>query len=99
MRMHANAYLTHKWTARITETGVATSAIKPGAEHVVGESIQREEERSLPALFRRDQRQLDLLQSVGWTNKHTDKVKLREVMNNYDCYGRRGPFRRVGPSR
>jgi len=46
----------HQRSSGVSETSVASSAIESGAEHVVGQSVKRQEQCPLAALFRRHQR-------------------------------------------
>ena len=58
-------YLAHERPAGISETSVASSAIESGAEHVVGQTVERKEKRPLTTLLCRHQGQLNFLQGVS----------------------------------
>ena len=78
-------YPTHERSSGISETSITSSAIESGTEHVVGQPVKRKEKRTLPALFRRDQRQLDLLQCIRYRINidiiHNLKLKLTKNIN------------------
>jgi len=70
-------YPAHERSSRVAETGITSSTIESGAEHVIGQPVKRKEQRTLPALFRRHQRQLDLLQRIRCMENQKPKTKRK----------------------
>lgn len=45
-----SSYLAHERATGITEAGIPAAALVAGAEHVVGDAVQRQKPRAPPAL-------------------------------------------------